>query len=155
MHTGRTFPHWPLLSADEYRIWSLIHLPSTVNFSFSSPSILFPSQVFGFGRLLLGGTHRHKEVILWTFFWAHVQFFKIPFDPLRSQKPALVNIIKKLATPRAVLGARLLLCQAAGNLASWPGTRGVLRRYKQKWPVRSLTCEFDQCLHLCKAFHTK
>ena len=92
-------------------------VPSAVNLSFSSPSILFPSQVFGFGRLLLGGTHRHKEVILWTFFWAHVQFLKIPFDPLRSQKPALVNIIKKPATPRAVLGARLLLCQAAGN---WP-----------------------------------
>ena len=44
--------------------------------SLSSP---LPLQVFGLGRLLMGGTHRHKEMILWAFFWAHVQFFKNSF----------------------------------------------------------------------------
>lgn len=53
----------------------------------------------------MGGTRRHKEVILWSFFWAHVQFLKIPFDPPRSQQLTLVNITLKVAVPRAVLGA--------------------------------------------------
>lgn len=74
----------------------------------SSLCTLFSSQVFGSGRPLMGGTHRHKEVILQAFFWAQAQFLKIPFDPLRSQQPTLVNITKKLAVPGAVLGIRLL-----------------------------------------------
>lgn len=111
-------PTWPPLSAGETRIWGLIPL-SLGSAPLLSLSSLLPPQVFGFGRLLMGGTHRHKEMILWAFFWAHVQFLKIPFDPLRSRQPTLVNITQKLAAPSAVLGACLLKCQPAGNSVSF------------------------------------
>lgn len=112
-------PTWPPLSAGETRIWGLIPLSSRLAFLLSLSSLL-PPQVFGFGRLLMGGTHRHKEMILWAFFWAHVQFLKIPFDPLRSQQPALVNITQKLVGPCAVLGAWLLNANLQAILSpSW------------------------------------
>lgn len=96
-------------------------------------SILLPSQVFGFGRLLMGGTHRHKGMILWAFFWAHVQFKKIPFDPLRSQQPTLINITQKLAVLRAFLRAWLLKCQAAANSVSLLQLEAEeMRRFKKK-----------------------
>lgn len=98
----------------------------------SSLWTLFSSQVFGSGRPFMGGTHRHKEMILWAFFWAQAQFFKIPFEPLRSQQPTLVNITKKLAVPGAVPGARLLVCQACRQphpLGTETG--GILRRLEQ------------------------
>lgn len=97
-----------------------------------SLSSLLPSQVFRFGRLLMGGTYRHKEMILWAFFWAHVQFLKIPFDPLRSRQPTLVNITQKLAAPRDFLGAWLFMCQAAGNSVSFLELEAKeMRRFKQ------------------------
>lgn len=58
---------------------------------------------------------------------------KIPFDPLRSQQPTLINITQKLAALRAFLGAWLLKCQAVANSVSFLQLEAEeMKRFKQK-----------------------
>ena len=75
-------------------------------------------------------------------------FLKIPFDPLRSQQPTLVNITQKPSVPTAVLGASSV-CAKLQAIVSFQGRAAPPEDPgNQKWQVGSFTCELDQYLHL-------